>query len=485
MKKISLITFAVIVVLASLTGCGNKDDKKTSEISQNTTNIGNISSEDATSMDEADNTTIEETTELVDGETSSEEVSSTQDELTSQNTSQNNKDTKPQVTTKKEQQTTSKIQQTTTKKSVTTQTETTTEEETTTKYIEPCLNKTDVVYYRGGAVWSGIAYEYYDYIDYSQEFFELYVYGVDRKDVKWSSANTNIAQVEDGKVVVYDKGKTVITAEVNGKVFKCNLDVRVVCPYFYIDYSYIVDDDILTCYGKKDHWIWYDWYQMNVGDTVKYKITEREYNEKGEFIKETDITKKLDLKPRVDNVFKIDKNNGTITALKATDWREGSKDIYALLSTSECFRAEYDEAGENKPFDDIYFMQRLSLVFDACEKGTYDSEVEISMESAGGLQFFALQDFDSVGIFTWDDEFIEEFTWYFFSSGLNEFTWTSSNTSVIRIGEPVGSGPYLFGGVRYSVLSPGTTTITVKRGDKVVDSVEVIVDDNLNWTVVR
>ena len=60
-----------------------------------------------------------------------------------------------------------------------------------------------------------------------------------------SYANTDIAKVEDGKVVVYGKGKTVISAEVNGKVYKCNLDVRFICPYFYIDYSYRVMHQLL------------------------------------------------------------------------------------------------------------------------------------------------------------------------------------------------------------------------------------------------
>ena len=480
MKKISLITLVVIVVIAALFGCGDKSNEKASGTSQNTANKENISREETALIGDVAGSTMQESTELAEEESGSEGESNKLDESTNQNVSQKNKEAKSLDTTKKGQQTTSKKQQNTTKKSVTTKTE-----ETTTKYIEPHLNKTDVVYYRGGSVWSGIAYDYCDYTDYTQEFFELYVYGVDRKDVKWSSANTNIAQVADGKVIVYDKGKTVITAEVNGKVFKCNLDVRVVCPYFYIVYSYVVNDEILSYYGRKDHWIWYDWYQMNVGDTVKYKITEREYNERGELIKETDITKKLDLKPNVDNVFKIDKNNGTITALRATDWREGSKEMFAVLSTSECFRDQYDEAGEDKPLDDIYFVQRLKLMFDVCEKGIYDSELEITMEGMWGTKFFALQDFDCAGIFTWDDEFIEDTTWYYYSTGLNEFTWTSSNTSVIKIGEPMGSGHILYGAVRYEIIGPGTTTITVKRGNKVVDSVEVIVDNNLNWTVVR
>lgn len=499
MKKISLITLVVIVVLTAISGCGDKNNKKVYETSQNITNIENSGSEVVTTIDDVVDVTMQESTELADGEASSEETLSKLEEETSQKESQNNKETKTQETTKKKeettkkeqqttrknQQTTSKTQQTTTKKPVTTQPETTTEEETTTEYIEPHLNKTDIVYYRGGAVDSGIKYIDYPYTDYTQEFIELYVYGVDRKDVKWSSANTDIAQVEDGKVVVYNKGKTVITAEVNGKVFKCNLDVRVICPYFYIDYSYVVDDEILSYYGKKDHWIWYAWIDMNVGDTIKYKITEREYNEKGELINETDITTKLDLKPDVDNVFKVDKNKGTITVLKEPDWTKGEKGLSCVLATSESFRYEYNEAGSDKPIDDIYFIQRLNLIITACEKGTYDDELEITMEGEWGTKFFALQDFDCVGIFTWDDEFIEDTTWYYYSTGLNEFTWTSSNTSVIKIGEPMGSGHQLYGAVRYEIAGPGTTTITVKRGDKVVDSVEVIVDNNLNWTVVR
>ena len=497
MKKIISITLTLLLVLGALAGCGSDEDKKVATTSQETTNKENLSSEvtseDETLVDDMSDTTEQETTELVESEAGSEEATSKLEESTSQQESHTNKETKPQETTKKKQETTtkkktettSKKPETTTKKPETKPQETTTEEETTTEYIEPHLNRTEIVYYRGGAVNSGIKYVDYPYTDYTQEFIELYVYGVDRKDVKWSSANTDIAQVEDGKVVVYNKGKTVISAEVNGKVFKCNLDVRVICPYFYIDYSYVVDDNLLSYYGRKDHWIWYPWIDMNVGDTIKYKITEREYNEKGELINETDITKKLDLKPAVDNVFKVDKNNGTITALKEPDWREGEKDISCVLATSDCFRYEYNEAGYSKPVDDIYFVQRLNLIITACEKGTYDDELEITMEGEWGTKFFALEDFDGVGCFTWDDEFIQDTTWYYFSTGLNEFTWTSSNTSVIKIGDPMGSGHQLFGAVRYEILAPGTTTITVKRGDKFVDSIEVVVDNNLKWKVVE
>lgn len=497
MKKIISITLTLLLVLGALAGCGNDEDKKVATTSQETTNKETLSSEVAieneTSVDEMSDVAEQETTELVESEASSEEVTSKLEESSSQQESHTNKETKPQETTKKKQETTtkkktettSKKPETTTKKPETKPQETTTEEETTTEYIEPHLNRTEIVYYRGGAVDSGIKYVDYPYTDYTQEFIELYVYGVDRKDVKWSSANTDIAQVEDGKVVVYNKGKTVISAEVNGKVFKCNLDVRVICPYFYIDYSYVVDDNLLSYYGRKDHWIWYDWFQMNVGDTVKYKVTEREYNEKGELIKETDITKKIDLKPAVDNVFKVDKNNGTITALKETDWTKGEKLLTCVLATSDCFRYEYNEAGNNKPIQDIYFVQRLNLVIDSYEKGTFDDELEITMEGEWGTKFFALEDFDCVGMFTWDDEFIEDTTWYYYSTGLNEFTWTSSNTSVIKIGEPMGSGHELFGAVRYEILAPGTTTITVKRGDKFVDSIEVVVDNNLKWKVVE
>ena len=497
MKKIISITLILLLVLGALAGCGNDDDKKEATTSQETTNKenlnGEVTSEDETSLDDMSDTTEQETTELVESEASSEESTSKLEESTSQQESHTNKETKPQETTKKKQETTtkkktettSKKPETTTKKPETKPQETTTEEETTTEYIEPHLNRTEIVYYRGGTVDSGINYVDYSYTDYTQEFIELYVYGVDRKDVKWSSANTDIAQVDDGKVVVYGKGKTVISAEVNGMVFKCNLDVRVVCPYFYIDYSYVVDDYLLSYYGRKDHWIWYGWFEMNVGDTVKYKITEREYNENGELINEIDITKNLDLKPVGDGAFSVDKNNGTITALKEADWTKREKELTCVLATSDCYRDEYDEEGNDKPIENIYFVQRLNLVIDSYEKGTFDDELEITMEKEYGSNFFALEDFDCVGIFTWDDEFIEDTTWYYYSTGLNEFTWTSSDTSVIKIGESLGSGHELFGAVRYEILAPGTTTITAKRGDKVIDSIEVVVDSNLDWKVVE
>lgn len=482
MKKIISITLTLLLVVGTLAGCGRDDAKKIPATSKKTMDEEKFSTDvvidEETSIDDEVAGEEQETAELVEGENGSEELTSMIEGSANQNSSQNNKKTNSQSTVKNNQETI-------TKKSESKPQETTTEKKTTTEYIEPHLNRTDIVYYRGGAVNSGIKYVDYPYTDYTQEFIELYVYGVDRKDVKWSSANTDIAKVEDGKVVVYGKGKTVISAEVNGKVYKCNLDVRLICPYFYIDYSYVVDDNLLSYYGRKDHWIWYNWFQMNVGDTVKYKITEREYNEKGELIKETDITKKLDLKPAVDNVFKVDKNNGTITALKKTDWTKGEKDLSCVLATSECFRYGYNEAGYNKPVEDIYFVQRLNLVVDAYEKGALDDELKITMAEDGGSKFFAVEDFDCAGIFTWDDEFIEDTTWYYYSTGLNEFTWTSSNVTVIRIGEPMGSGHELFGAVRYEILGPGTTTITVKRGNKVVDSIEVIVDNNLKWKVVE
>lgn len=54
---------------------------------------------------------------------------------------------------------------------------------------------------------------------------EIYLKGCSH-EVKWSSGNTDVAEVEDGYIYAYSPGRTVIRAKVHGKTYKCTLIVE-------------------------------------------------------------------------------------------------------------------------------------------------------------------------------------------------------------------------------------------------------------------
>lgn len=490
MKKYAIIKLVVLFAIIMFSACTSDNSIKSENVICESNDVKDIiNNQEIITDNKTTENTIE--TDLINKEKESETTKSEHNTVSEPNAEIGNNKVEENIrleeTTKSEEKESKETvgQEETVKQEETIkQEETVKQEEITSQYIEPYLNREEIVYWYG-AVRTGMEYIGLDYIDYSQDFIDLHVYGADSNKVKWESANEKIATVKDGMVTIHNYGKTIITAIVEGKELKCNVNVKKLCPYFYMDYSYIVDDENLTD-GIVDHWIWDGTYCMNVGQIVRYKITEKEFDEYGNFVRETDITKMLNLEPLIDNVYEINEKEGTIIARKAgTNQEDMTSDIECVLVENECFRYNDSEKSEKNKIEDRIIVQKMVLKFFTEEKGTYDYLLEINKKYGKDGEFFALVCSEYTGIFTWDEEFVPVGALFYGSSSLNEFDWYSSDECVIKIENAIGSGHYVYGAVNYKIVGSGYTTITVKRGEKIIDEVKIYIDNNLIMYVLQ
>ena len=325
-----------------------------------------------------------------------------------------------------------------------------------------CLNFEEITMYGGYEVWSGIEYVGQDYTDRSQYWVKLHLYGIENvDDIVWKSENTDVAIVdEEGKVTPVNWGTTYVSANIDGKTYRCKVNVNEIRVYFMREYT---DSTI----PNNCRWIWNGSYCGLRDYTLKYKILERQYDEKGRFIRECDITTKLNIKPDVNGTFEVKPEAGTIKILV------GETSQFDLTSNIRTDLNEYSIYGK----DSLKSVQQIILKIYADEKGKFKEF--LATEGYRRMTLGEIGEF-KVGpggrftcTFSHDDVSIAQPDWYFYTAPPSEFTWESKDESVAKVKTILGSAEGYYNKAYIETVGCGKTTIVVKYLDYVIGEIEI------------
>ena len=464
MKKLLAVILALCLLL--LVGCNNTDGALSDNQSDEVSIVEIITSE---------------VVELTD-ENSSQEVVSSESQLTET----------PTVSTP---ESSNKVTQTT--QNNVSKNQSTNENQSGTKY----LNHNEIVTYVGNGIHSGTEYVGQNHTDYSDFTVELHLYNAESENIVWASENQNIATVDSsGKVSPCNPGMTYITATVNNESFKCKVIVKWIETFFLLQYT---DTTIKDNY----RWIWWSRFDGFINTTIKYKIVEYTYDFNGNFVEEREITNQFNLQPVVKGTFSVDNKSGTIKILTDyTNQFDETTDIRVKLTN-------YDTYFKNDINPWEVSVQWLLIKGFAYPKDAFQEMLSVKANIAPDYDGYTLNKENTADFMVVTKDYTCEFAYddvmpiygpdlTFCMCDPSEFTWISSNESIVKIVNVYGSSEwhydsddagrgsnFRYGGsseggkwetfynrAKIKAVNQGTAYITVKYRDYEIAKIKVTVE---------